>query len=654
MLIVRYLTVPTPDELTASPRTTTPNAEDATVWLVSYGEQDDRELKPPEIAESLRRGEITAKTIVWREGLADWKPLSEVPSLARLLASSGETAALPPAAPMPVKSAEPARVSPPQAPKTDAKPGGAAQAATWKGSTRIGLPKPGAKPGAAAPDAATATPPADRSAAKKPEPKKLEFKKVTPKAAQPKTADTTPTTPLAGGKGSAQFAAAAAVKPGLAAPSPREETPTLRSAEDEEPISVDPESLRPPSPSPLARATALSPGTLAGGARKPAPKPPTPKRPPSPAATPSPAPADDDAPDSLTPGLHALAAPLTAVTRGRADDDILNLGGGQSGVLLAAPTIDFTSALTSEPVPEPEGTQGGFGAPLLEVPDGDMAAVPDTTPTVPMAGGAAGARATAGAPGAAASPSPGSSARATGEKKRSVIPFFLGGVAVVLALTVALRGTGRHEPAASEEAPTHAEVAAPPPPAPAPAPVPEDPARAAPAPEATTEVAAAAAPSPAASPVAAAEAPVKAAAASPVKAAAEKPAGTPAPSPKPETAAATTPKADAPKAAATKAAAAAADDAVAEGGEFDKAAAATALGAAADQASGCRKDGDPSGVATVHVTFSNSGRATRATIEGPPFAGTPTGGCIAAALRGAKVPPFGGDRVTVTKRVVIR
>ena len=89
------------------------------------------------------------------------------------------------------------------------------------------------------------------------------------------------------------------------------------------------------------------------------------------------------------------------------------------------------------------------------------------------------------------------------------------------------------------------------------------------------------------------------------------------------------------------------------GGDFDKSAASAALGAAASQAASCRKGGDPAGVATVHVTFSNSGHATRATIEGPPFAGTATGGCIAAALRSAKVPPFGGDRVTVTKHVVI-
>jgi type IV secretory pathway VirB10-like protein len=92
---------------------------------------------------------------------------------------------------------------------------------------------------------------------------------------------------------------------------------------------------------------------------------------------------------------------------------------------------------------------------------------------------------------------------------------------------------------------------------------------------------------------------------------------------------------------------------VAVGGPFDTAAAAAALGSAAQEASGCRKEGDPSGVAVVHVTFSNAGRATRAVIEGPPFAGTQTGGCIASTLRKATVPPYGGDRVTVTKRVTI-
>lgn len=87
---------------------------------------------------------------------------------------------------------------------------------------------------------------------------------------------------------------------------------------------------------------------------------------------------------------------------------------------------------------------------------------------------------------------------------------------------------------------------------------------------------------------------------------------------------------------------------------FNRDAAASALAAAAEGASACRQEGDPSGTATVTVTFAPSGRVTTATISGPPFAGTKTGGCIAASLRRARVPPFAGDTVTVGKTVVIR
>jgi hypothetical protein len=91
----------------------------------------------------------------------------------------------------------------------------------------------------------------------------------------------------------------------------------------------------------------------------------------------------------------------------------------------------------------------------------------------------------------------------------------------------------------------------------------------------------------------------------------------------------------------------------APGTEFDRSAAVSALKGAAAQASSCRKDGDPSGTATLTITFAPSGRVTSATIQGPPFAGTPTGGCIASTMRHAQIPSFDGDRVTVTKTVVI-
>jgi hypothetical protein len=79
-----------------------------------------------------------------------------------------------------------------------------------------------------------------------------------------------------------------------------------------------------------------------------------------------------------------------------------------------------------------------------------------------------------------------------------------------------------------------------------------------------------------------------------------------------------------------------------------------ALKAAAAEASSCRKEGDPSGTATLTITFAPSGRVTSANIQGPPFAGTPTGGCIANAMRHAHVPAFSGDRVTVSKTIVIQ
>jgi hypothetical protein len=87
---------------------------------------------------------------------------------------------------------------------------------------------------------------------------------------------------------------------------------------------------------------------------------------------------------------------------------------------------------------------------------------------------------------------------------------------------------------------------------------------------------------------------------------------------------------------------------------FDVAAARSALEMSAEVASSCRKDGDPSGVAVVTITFSQTGRVTTATISGPPFQATPTGGCIASTLRKTRVPPFAGDMVTVRKTVTIQ
>jgi hypothetical protein len=84
---------------------------------------------------------------------------------------------------------------------------------------------------------------------------------------------------------------------------------------------------------------------------------------------------------------------------------------------------------------------------------------------------------------------------------------------------------------------------------------------------------------------------------------------------------------------------------------IDKAAVASAMGAAASAAAGCKPADGTGGVARVSVTFATSGRATQALVNGPPFAGTPTGGCIAAKFRSATIPPFSGDPVTAHKTV---
>jgi hypothetical protein len=82
---------------------------------------------------------------------------------------------------------------------------------------------------------------------------------------------------------------------------------------------------------------------------------------------------------------------------------------------------------------------------------------------------------------------------------------------------------------------------------------------------------------------------------------------------------------------------------------FDTGAAKAALSSAAANASACKQPDGPSGAGKVQVTFAQSGRATTATIVSGPFSGTAVGGCVARAFRGASVPAFSGDPVTVSK-----
>lgn len=74
-----------------------------------------------------------------------------------------------------------------------------------------------------------------------------------------------------------------------------------------------------------------------------------------------------------------------------------------------------------------------------------------------------------------------------------------------------------------------------------------------------------------------------------------------------------------------------------------------ALSVAASQTSSCKKVDGPTGSGKVQITFAPSGRVTTANVMGPPFAGTPVGGCVSSVFRRARVPAFSGDPVTVSK-----
>jgi hypothetical protein len=88
------------------------------------------------------------------------------------------------------------------------------------------------------------------------------------------------------------------------------------------------------------------------------------------------------------------------------------------------------------------------------------------------------------------------------------------------------------------------------------------------------------------------------------------------------------------------------------GQPFDRDAAANALGEAASNASGCKDPNGPTGSGQATVTFATSGRVTSANVNGD-FAGTSVGTCVVKLFRSAKVPPFAGDPVTVSKRFSI-
>jgi predicted Zn finger-like uncharacterized protein len=76
------------------------------------------------------------------------------------------------------------------------------------------------------------------------------------------------------------------------------------------------------------------------------------------------------------------------------------------------------------------------------------------------------------------------------------------------------------------------------------------------------------------------------------------------------------------------------------------------LAAAAAAVQSCKK-GDATGTGKVVVMFAPSGAAQSASINGPPFEGTPTGNCVAARFRTVRVPAFSGSPFSVSKSFTI-
>jgi hypothetical protein len=76
----------------------------------------------------------------------------------------------------------------------------------------------------------------------------------------------------------------------------------------------------------------------------------------------------------------------------------------------------------------------------------------------------------------------------------------------------------------------------------------------------------------------------------------------------------------------------------------------------AQQADRCRKPGDPAGVARLRLTFAPSGHAREISIERGAYSAPKdrVGSCLTALFRRARIEPFSGQPVTVTKSVVVR
>jgi predicted Zn finger-like uncharacterized protein len=105
-------------------------------WTVSVTDDDQRTLTAPQIVEEYRRGVVNGDTYVWKDGMADWLPLSGVPELMGMISAPPGPAAggafqgtmampaQPQMAPSPVAMPSPMAASPMAAAPMMAEPAG--------------------------------------------------------------------------------------------------------------------------------------------------------------------------------------------------------------------------------------------------------------------------------------------------------------------------------------------------------------------------------------------------------------------------------------------------------------------------------------------------------------------------------------------------
>src|SRR6266851_5374697 len=64
-------------------------------WLVSVAEGDQRTMQLQEVVDAYNSGVITADTYLWKDGMTDWLPLSEVAEVVTALNEASAQASAP-------------------------------------------------------------------------------------------------------------------------------------------------------------------------------------------------------------------------------------------------------------------------------------------------------------------------------------------------------------------------------------------------------------------------------------------------------------------------------------------------------------------------------------------------------------------------------